>query len=294
MEPGKARTAGAAFSQTPDFLVVGHITKDVQAEGYSIGGTVTYSALTARNLGWRAAILTAAGPDLDAQELLRGVMTVRLPSPATTTFQNLYPDGHRVQYLRAVAEPIPTSAVPPAWRKTPVVHLGPLARELTPNLARVFAGALIGVTPQGWMRQWDGTGRVSPKDWESAAEVLSVADVLIYSDEDVAHAPELIEVYAGLARIMVVTRSAQGADLYYQGRRRHFPAFLPAADVDPTGAGDVFAAAFLLKLHETDDPEFATHFANCVASFCVEKPGILGIPTREQVEERLAYGRLRE
>lgn len=283
----------ATISGTPEFLVVGHITKDVQADGYTIGGTVTYSSLTARNLGRRAAILTAAGPDLDAQELLRGVMTVRLPSPATTTFQNLYPDGHRVQYLRAVAAPIPASAVPPAWRHTPVVHLGPLTQELTPDLARIFEGSLIGVTPQGWMRQWDGTGRVSFKHWESAAEVLSVADVLVYSEEDVAHAPELIDVYAELARIMVVTRSAQGADLYYRGRVKHFPAFVPAAEVDPTGAGDVFAAAFLLKLHDTGDAELATHFANCVASFCVEKPGVLGIPTREQVEERLVHGRLR-
>jgi len=291
---GPEITPTVAISETPEFLVVGHITKDVQADGYTIGGTVTYSSLTARNLGWRAAILTAAGPDLDAQELLRGVMTVRLPSPVTTTFQNLYPDGHRVQYLRAVAEPIPASAVPPAWRQTPVVHLGPLTQELTPELARVFEGSLIGVTPQGWMRQWDGTGRVSFKHWESAAEVLSVADVLVYSEEDVAHAPELIEAYAKLARIMVVTRSARGADLYYRGRVQHFPAFVPAAEVDPTGAGDVFAAAFLLKLWETDDPELATHFANCVASFCVEKPGVLGIPTREQVEERFIHGRLRE
>lgn len=294
MEPGRFHVAETDVSHPPDFLVVGHITKDVQADGYTIGGTVTYSALTARNLGWRAAVVTAAGPDLDAHELLRGVMTLRLPSTATTTFQNLYPDGHRVQYLRAVAESIPASAVPSAWRETPVVHLGPLTQELTPDLARVFERALIGVTPQGWMRQWDDRGRVSPKKWESAAEVLSVADVLIYSDEDVAHAPELIDVYAGLARIMIVTRSARGADLYYQGQRRHFPAFVPSAEVDPTGAGDVFAAAYLLKLRETDDPEFATHFANCVASFCVERPGILGIPTREQVEERLIHGRLRE
>jgi len=293
MDRARAHQATEVKGQTPDFLVIGHITKDIQADGYTIGGTVTYSALTARNLGYRAAIVTAAGSDLDAHELLHDVMVVRLPSSATTTFQNLYPDGHRVQYLRAVAEPIPASAVPPAWRETPVVHLGPLSQELTPDLARLFKSSLIGVTPQGWMRQWDETGRVSPTDWESAAEVLSIADVLIFSAEDVAHAPELINAYAELARIMVVTLGARGADLYHEGRRRHFPTFMPAAEVDPTGAGDVFAAAFLLKLHETDDPEFATHFANCVASFCVEKPGTLGIPTREQVEERLRLGRLR-
>jgi sugar/nucleoside kinase (ribokinase family) len=66
----------------------------------------------------------------------------------------------------------------------------------------------------------------------------------------------------------------------------------PAVEVDPTGAGDVFAAAFLVRLQETEDPVQAARFANAVASFCVEGPGVAGIPTREQVEERLSISRL--
>jgi len=276
----------------PDFLVIGHITKDLLEEGFTIGGTVTYSSLTARNLGLRTGIVTSAAPDLDGAEVLAGIDVLRLPSPVTTTFQNLYPDGMRVQFIRAVASEIRPQDIPPAWRQARIVHLGPLAQELTSDMVEIFEGSLIGVTPQGWMRRWDEEGRVYPKVWEGAAEVLARADVLVFSEEDVARDEEIIAAYARLARIMVVTRSRQGADLYYRGERRHFPAFV-AREVDPTGAGDVFAAAFLVRLHETGDPCEATHFANCVASFCVEAPGIHGIPTREQVEERLAHGRLR-
>jgi sugar/nucleoside kinase (ribokinase family) len=64
------------------------------------------------------------------------------------------------------------------------------------------------------------------------------------------------------------------------------PAY-PAGEVDATGAGDVFAAAYLVRLHETDDPLSAGLFASCAASISIEAPGLEGIPTRLQVEERL-------
>lgn len=280
--------------ERPDFLVIGHITKDlVEGGGFTIGGTVTYASLTARNLGMRTAILTSAGPDLDGLALFDGISLRRLPSSHTTAFQNLYPDGTRVQFIRAVAGVIGPKAIPPSWRKARIVHLGPLAQEMPADIVDAFEGALIGVTPQGWMRRWDSDGLVHPKAWDDAEKVLAGADVLVFSEEDVARDQKVIDAYAELARILVVTQSRRGAILYHQGQRRHFPAFV-AEEVDPTGAGDVFAAAFLIRLYETGDPEEATHFANCVASFCIERPGFHGIPTRAQVEDRLVNGELRD
>jgi sugar/nucleoside kinase (ribokinase family) len=58
--------------------------------------------------------------------------------------------------------------------------------------------------------------------------------------------------------------------------------------VDPTGAGDVFATAFLIRLAETGDPGQAARFANVTASFSVEGWGMAAIPTRLQVEDYLS------
>ena len=69
-------------------------------------------------------------------------------------------------------------------------------------------------------------------------------------------------------------------------RWRHVPAF-PSQELDPTGAGDVFAAAFLTRYVETDDPWLAALFASAAASWSVEQEGLGGIPTRQQIEERL-------
>jgi sugar/nucleoside kinase (ribokinase family) len=57
--------------------------------------------------------------------------------------------------------------------------------------------------------------------------------------------------------------------------------------LDPTGAGDVFAAAFLWHLHTSGgDWHTAADWANCVASFVVEKRGVTGVPKLTDVEKR--------
>ena len=281
----------------PDFLVVGHVTRDLQPlvpgpkgqgeDGYTIGGTVTFASLTARNLGQRTAVVTRASPDLSFNPLYQGIEVLRLPSPVTTTFQNLYStDGTRTQFLRAVAGKIKVSDIPPAWREAKIVLLGPLTGELEGSIVETFPRALIGVTPQGWMRGWDDGGRVFPKPWDGAAEVLNYAQVVVFSEKDVQRDENVIHAYARLAEVLVVTKGARGATVYHQGQACHSPAF-KTIEIDPTGAGDVFAAAYLIELERSGDPYVAAHFANCVASFTVEKPGIEGIPTMEEVEQRL-------
>jgi 1D-myo-inositol 3-kinase len=269
----------------PDFLVIGHVTKDLQQDGYTIGGTVTFASLTARNLGQRTAVVTRASPDLNLNPLYQGIEVLHLPSPMTSTFQNLYSDGTRTQFLRAVAGQIKAEDIPPAWREAKTVLLGPLTDELEGSIANIFPHSLIGVTPQGWMRRWDGDGRVFPRRWEGAAEVLNHARVVVFSENDVQKDENIIQTYARMAEILVVTHGPGGATVYHQGEVRHFPAF-ETVEVDPTGAGDVFAAAYLIELERSGDPYSAAHFANCVASFVVEKPGTEGIPTLEQVERR--------
>ncbi len=55
------------FQLTPlepvDYLVIGHLTRDLTNQGPRLGGTAAYSALTAQALGMRAGIVTtwAAG-----------------------------------------------------------------------------------------------------------------------------------------------------------------------------------------------------------------------------------------
>jgi len=80
----------------------------------------------------------------------------------------------------------------------------------------------------------------------------------------------------------VLTHGPRGASVYRAGEVRDFPT-RRAKEVDLTGAGDVFAAAFLIRLAEVDDPWEAARFANVVASFSVEGQGVSAIPSRSRL-----------
>lgn len=276
----------------PDYLVIGTITKDLVADGFTIGGTVTFAAITARNLGLETAIVTSAEADLVFPESLAGVQVVRLPSQATTTFRNVYVDGTRQQYISALADPIDPNAIPAEWRRVPLVHLGPLVREIDESLVHLFPSSRVVATPQGWFRSWDETGYVTLGEWPGADLLLPHLTALVLSDEDICGDPGCIERFISTTRTLVLTHGRDGCTVYHAGQVRHFPT-RPAREVDLTGAGDVFAAAFLIRLHETarqpggEDPWEAARFANVVGSFSVEGPGTSAIPSRKQVEAYL-------
>jgi sugar/nucleoside kinase (ribokinase family) len=265
-----------------DYLVIGYVCQDLTSDGFTVGGTATYSSLTAHNLGARVGVITSTAPDFALQDTFSGIEVLRLPSAKTTVFENVYLDGSRQQVIRALAERISSAAIPADWRRSRIVHLGPVAQEVSPDLVQGWGDALVALTPQGWMRQWDRRGHVFPCRWEMAEQLLQAADVLILSEEDVGHDWNQIEVLSRWAKIMVVTSGWQGSTVFHRGRARRFPA-RPVTEVDPTGAGDIFAASYLIHLEETGDPWESAHFANCVASCSVEKAGIAGIPTPEQI-----------
>lgn len=272
----------------PTFLAVGHLCLDVVEGGYLPGGAATYSSLTARELGAEPHVLTAFGEEfLPYRSFLEGVQVHAIPSPTTTVFHNRYRAGHREQHLLSVGAPIKAEAIAPEWCRANVIYLCPIADEVRSDVLNVLEGELFGATPQGWLRAWDESGRVRPKRWETAEEILPHLEALILSNEDIAAFPDELERYRARCRRVVLTCGREGAILFEGGRARQFPAY-PTQEVDPTGAGDVFATAFLIHLWRTGDAEEAVRFGNCVASFAVEALGPHGIPTAERIAERWA------
>ncbi len=141
------------------------------------------------------------------------------------------------------------------------------------------------------MRDWgpELPGPVRYRVWSPAAELLRRIDALILSIEDVKGDEELVAGWAQHCRLIALTRGAQGATLFIAGQPEHVPAFL-ATERDPTGAGDVFAAALLTRLHETGDPLAAARFAAAAAASSVEGRGVSSLPSRAEIERRLASG----
>jgi sugar/nucleoside kinase (ribokinase family) len=59
----------------------------------------------------------------------------------------------------------------------------------------------------------------------------------------------------------------------------------PVEVVDATGAGDIFAASFLVRLRESGDPIAAARFASCLASQSITRRGLDSIPLPAEIDQ---------
>jgi 1D-myo-inositol 3-kinase len=286
-----------------EYLVVGHVAVDLYEKRYILGGSATYSALTAHRLGMRVGVLTSADFEplivdtlIGRENILQAdtsIHILRVPAESTTCYVNVYNDHHRRQLLLGRAADLRPEHVPNEWRSASVVQLAPLNQEVDPAFLTTFSGGLLVVTPQGWMRGWDEEGVVHAVPWAHAEAALAQADVTIFSVDDLPD-PVLRQRYIDLGKLVVVTENRRGCMVYEHGKRPfRSHAFRPAREVDPTGCGDVFATSFAVHYRRTGDARAAADFANCVASFALEKRAWQSIPTAEAVADRVKRGKRR-
>jgi sugar/nucleoside kinase (ribokinase family) len=284
-------------SRTPEYLVVGHICADLLSDGSVVlGGTALYSALTAARLGWRVGVLTRGRygetvggmtvPSLDqfADELNIIVQDADTP----TVFVNEYTAGRRVQTMPKWAGQIDLRGLPPHWRNAKVIHLGPIAQEIDPRQTGGLTPTFLGVTPQGWMRDWPRAtgGRVKLHHLRLPAELMSRIDAIVVSDEEITLSRDSLEQIAD-RRLGVITMGEDGARVIYGGDQADLPGYkVPTLDL--TGAGDTFAAAFFIRATDrTVSAVSAGKFANAVAALSLRGIGASGIPSKKEVEQFL-------
>src|SRR5713101_8020702 len=93
---------GSASSNNIDYLLLGHVTVDrLDDRRVVLGGTATYGALTARNMGARVGVHTSAAYEPGLIDTLGGVLVARIPSEFTTCFVNEYLEGKRRQTIES-------------------------------------------------------------------------------------------------------------------------------------------------------------------------------------------------
>ncbi len=262
-----------AFSQI-DYLIIGHISRDIVPGGYAPGGTAVYSALTARALGCRTAVVTSMNPTHYPESILTGIGVHCLPAEESTIFENVTTGATRKQRVLGVANTIKPEDVPLAWRRAPMVHLGPIAGEIAPDVIQHFSNSLVGITPQGWYRHWEADGHVSAVEWQAAPNVFPLASVVIFSMEDLPDKGYLDDLRRW-SPLLVLTHGKDGCTVYFQDEARSFAA-PDVQEVNSTGAGDIFAAAYLIRLRQTNgNPWEAAGFANEVAACSVGESDLL-------------------
>ena len=121
---------------------------------------------------------------------------------------------------------------------------------------------------------------------------------LLVQDSTLSLAQSYERVVALGPKIVVVKKGNQGAELFCPMGQLHMEVHPVDKVVDPTGAGDSFAAGFLGYLAQsgaplTDFPALKTAlmYANAMASFTVEKfgPESLETLTHDQLLSRVKF-----
>lgn len=274
----------------PDFLVIGHVSQDITPDipaGWRLGGTAAFAALLAQRLGLHAAMLTSAAVELDLAALLPGIDITLVPAAVSTSFENRYVGERRSQTVCHQAAPLTARHLPRAWRQAWTVLVAPILNEVSADMAAQFASALVGICLQGWLRRRDAQARVYtvPAACFAAERVFGAGQVLFVSDEDLAAEADIettLHRWAAQVSVLVYTMGPAGAHIWHQAWVHWMPPF-PVQAVDPTGAGDVFAAGFLVRLAETGSVPEAARFAAAAAALSVTAPGLEAVPDRAAI-----------
>jgi 1D-myo-inositol 3-kinase len=270
----------------PDLVTVGHVTIDRFGESVRIGGAALYAAVAAQRLGLSVGILTSHAEDFPLELIPPQIEVVSVPAEATTTFQHDVGKTPRVMRVPAVARPLRALDVPEDWSDAPLVLLAPVANEVDPDVAIAFSNPTLAAAAQGWTRALAPGGEIGPALWTPPEFLLGRLQAIFVSTEDVTGQEEAAVEWFERVPIGVLTAGSVGALLYVNGERYEVPP-RPAHEVDATGAGDVFAATFLVHYQHAGDPWEAAAAASCAASLSVEARGTAGVPDRSTLDAAL-------
>ena len=297
----------------PDLIVAGNLLIDdiVLPDGTTLmgepGGAVLYSALAATLWGARVGVLSVRGADypeaaLDALTVrgvdLAGVRTFSAPGLRTWLLYERF--GRRVVHQLGCPSHEEVSPVagdlPPAWRTAAAVHVAPMPFAVQAPLVRALCpampSALFSIDPH------EPVADATLAPWR--ALLASVGAVFVSEDElhlggtgtdPIAVLQQLGHgVLTGIAAVRLGARGGRliefrpGAHDAYEWRG------WSGRVLDTTGAGDAFAAGFLVGRVRGEPIEKCCAMGIVSASFAIEERGIAGLlaATPEEASRRLA------
>lgn len=275
-------------------LSLGNITKDINVtkNGERTGfGGIIYSAITANKLKWNSTILSRGNKDFDSEIAKLEKIGIRVflqKDNSSLSMVNDYTGGIRRQKVLAKTELLEFDLK----EDFDVVHANPLFHEVTQKTlddAKKRCEMLL-LDVQGLIRQ-EKNGVVygeflnQRESWFENVDILKVGrgEMKFVSKEN--DYKKVCEDLQSLGpKIVLLTLRKEGsvilANEFYQ-----IPSF-QVKEIDSTGAGDVYAASFLIRYFETGNVPESGFFATAAASFCAEGFGPNNIQSKEKVEER--------
>jgi sugar/nucleoside kinase (ribokinase family) len=252
--------------------VIGNLSRDVVDGGAPrVGGGPFHCARALRLLGRPARVITKCAED----DLLRPLVAQGIPvrwrrSGSTAAFSIRYRGDVREMHVDALGEPWAADEtrgwVSAALNGARWVHVAPLARSDfgAEALAELARGRSLSLDGQGLVRP-SRTGPLElDRDFDPA--VLEHVRVLKLAEDEARVLLGDRELETLGVPEVVVTLGGRGSIVWAGGKLERIPA-RPAGDrVDPTGAGDAFAAVYAAARSDGRPPGPAARQATSVVS----------------------------
>lgn len=241
--------------------VVGNLSLDrIDGAPPHIGGGPYHAARALRLLGTRE-LLVVRCADGDRRFLLPRIARLGMPVQAlaatrTTAFTFAYAGEARTMSIDAIGDPWTLREARAIDRRVRWLHVAPLVRSDFPveTMAELARGRRVLFDGQGLVRR-PQLGQLE-LDAEFDPELLRYVSILKLAEEEAAIVGD-VDVPE-----RVVTLGSRGAIVYADGKETRVPAW--PLGRDPTGAGDAFAAAYLVSRAAGHGPVAAARRATSV------------------------------
>ena len=266
----------------PQIVVVGAVTEDRFGSVTRPGGAPPYAARALEALGIRARILVSAPPGARLDAFASHDLTLVRTTTGLCFDHELDGEERRLRVLSTPDRALTAGDLPASWRDADALILAPLLPDdIDIESFAALPASRIALVAQGLQRHVASDGAVTLLA-EPAAALLAACDErtsVFLSREEVAAWPRgaVEDLSASCARV-VLTRGADGADVYRAGHEVLHVDAAPATPIDTTGAGDAFAAAFTAALACGASDERAGALAARVAAATVEHAGPVRLP----------------
>jgi ribokinase len=258
------------------------------------GGAVLYAALGARLWGLGVGIVSVRGDEYPAEALdlmaRRGVALDGVRSLGRPGLRSwLLYEGTRRHLVHRLEGPTHAEvsplhdAIPAEWRKARAFHLCPMPIQVQGTLVEALDGPFLSLDPFVLLR---------PDSLEAFRGLAARVDALFLSEDEMElpDAAALRDLAQGRLATILYKRGARGGTVLIREQLRALTWAPRAAEVvDPTGAGDAFAAGVLAGWLRGEPHERALQRGIVGASFALEDWGPAGIfrATPEAAEARL-------
>jgi sugar/nucleoside kinase (ribokinase family) len=277
-------------------------TPDLIRSERILSGCSTNACLAASKMGEYAKLIGTVGPDFIAR--LRndlqswGIDYHLFQAEETGGFELLYDDrGDRELSILGIADNIPVYT--DGLDDADFILFGPILGEITIEMAyhikKSCSDTPILLDPQGLLRQVrdNSITHVLTNEYKEIAGLSTIVKAneletrIITSTNPRRNPDEAVKLlYDCGCKIAIVTLAEAGSVIYDGNSIYHIPPYTTNA-IDPTGAGDTYAAGFMIRYLEVPDDLYSVGcFASSVASVMVENSGPAFPLTRTEAECR--------